>query len=73
MLIDTSFQEYGHKVAFYHGSMDPDLRASVQKAWSKDQINIICATVAFGMGMSQYFHLSVKRTRIILCHYFFRN
>ena len=53
----TSFQEYGHKAAFYHGSMDPELRSSVQKQWSKDEINIICATVAFGMGMIQFFWL----------------
>lgn len=45
------FQEFGHKAAFYHASMDPDERASVQKMWSKDEVNIICATVAFGMGM----------------------
>lgn len=44
-------QECGHKCAFYHGSMDPAQRASVQKQWSKDEINIICATVAFGMGI----------------------
>jgi len=31
--------------------MDPDQRAHVQRQWSKDEINIICATVAFGMGM----------------------
>lgn len=43
-------QECGHKSAFYHGSMDPAQRAFVQKQWSKDEINIICATVAFGMG-----------------------
>lgn len=43
-------QKLGHKAAFYHGSMDPGKRAFVQKKWSKDEINIICATVAFGMG-----------------------
>ncbi|KAH1222093.1 ATP-dependent DNA helicase Q-like 4A [Glycine max] len=45
--------ECGHKCAFYHGSMDPVQRASVQKQWSKDEINIICATVAFGMGINK--------------------
>lgn len=43
-------QEYGHKAAFYHGSMEGAQRANIQKQWSKDEINIICATVAFGMG-----------------------
>lgn len=47
-------QECGHKAAFYHGTMDPAQRAFVQKQWSKDEINIICATVAFGMGTYNY-------------------
>lgn len=45
-------QECGHKAAFYHGSMEPAQRASIQMQWSKDEINIICATVAFGMGIT---------------------
>ncbi|KAI7728903.1 hypothetical protein M8C21_012297, partial [Ambrosia artemisiifolia] len=51
--IAENLQEYGHKAAFYHGSMDPDKRAAVQRMWSKDEINIICATVAFGMGINK--------------------
>ncbi|KAK6156989.1 hypothetical protein DH2020_011237 [Rehmannia glutinosa] len=47
------FQEYGHKAAFYHGSMDSPQRSMIQKQWSKDEINIICATVAFGMGINK--------------------
>ncbi|XP_050942878.1 ATP-dependent DNA helicase Q-like 4A isoform X2 [Cucumis melo] len=46
-------QECGHKAAFYHGSMDPAQRSFIQKQWSKDEINIICATVAFGMGINK--------------------
>lgn len=45
-----TFQECGHKCTYYHGNMDPAQRAFVQKQWSKDEVNIICATVAFGMG-----------------------
>lgn len=48
--VRINFQGLGHKAAFYHGSMDPGQRAFVQRQWSKDEINIICATVAFGMG-----------------------
>ncbi|XWS67950.1 hypothetical protein CRYUN_Cryun04dG0048600 [Craigia yunnanensis] len=51
--VAEKLQEYGHKAAFYHGNMDPVQRASIQKQWSKDEINIICATVAFGMGINK--------------------
>ncbi|XP_041012179.1 ATP-dependent DNA helicase Q-like 4A [Juglans microcarpa x Juglans regia] len=51
--VAEKLQECGHKAAFYHGSMDPTQRAFVQKQWSKDEINIICATVAFGMGINK--------------------
>ncbi|KAG6525426.1 ATP-dependent DNA helicase Q-like 4A isoform X1 [Zingiber officinale] len=51
--VAEKLQGYGHKAAFYHGSMDPLQRAYIQKQWSKDEINIICATVAFGMGINK--------------------
>lgn len=51
--VAEKLQEYGHKAAFYHGSMDGVQRANIQKQWSKDEINIICATVAFGMGINK--------------------
>ncbi|XP_027338810.1 ATP-dependent DNA helicase Q-like 4A [Abrus precatorius] len=51
--VAEKLQECGHKCAFYHGSMDPAQRTFVQKQWSKDEINIICATVAFGMGINK--------------------
>lgn len=54
----SSVQECGHKAAFYHGSMDPTQRAFIQKQWSKDEINIICATVAFGMGIIGYYYFT---------------
>ncbi|KAL3638183.1 hypothetical protein CASFOL_018053 [Castilleja foliolosa] len=51
--VAEKLKEYGHETAFYHGSMEPTQRAMVQKQWSKDEINIICATVAFGMGINK--------------------
>ncbi|CAM8986358.1 unnamed protein product [Rhodiola kirilowii] len=51
--VAEKLQEYGHKAAFYHGSMESSQRAFVQTQWSKDEINIICATVAFGMGINK--------------------
>ncbi|KAF2319851.1 hypothetical protein GH714_019616 [Hevea brasiliensis] len=51
--VAEKLQECGHKAAFYHGNMDSAQRAFIQKQWSKDEINIICATVAFGMGINK--------------------
>ncbi|KAK9134720.1 hypothetical protein Syun_014050 [Stephania yunnanensis] len=51
--VAEKLQACGHKASFYHGSMDPQQRAFVQKQWSKDETNIICATVAFGMGINK--------------------
>ncbi|KAG8368802.1 hypothetical protein BUALT_Bualt15G0084600 [Buddleja alternifolia] len=51
--VAEKLQEYGHKAAFYHGSMEPTQRAFIQRQWSKDEVNIICATVAFGMGINK--------------------
>ncbi|KAJ0250590.1 DEAD/DEAH box helicase domain-containing protein [Hirschfeldia incana] len=51
--VAEKLKEFGHKASFYHGSIEPTQRALVQKQWSKDEINIICATVAFGMGINK--------------------
>ncbi|KAJ0976927.1 hypothetical protein J5N97_012401 [Dioscorea zingiberensis] len=51
--VAEKLQECGHKASFYHGNMDSSQRAYVQRQWSKDEINIICATVAFGMGINK--------------------
>ncbi|CAH8383819.1 unnamed protein product [Eruca vesicaria subsp. sativa] len=51
--VAEKLKEFGHKAAFYHGSIEPTQRALVQKQWRKDEINIICATVAFGMGINK--------------------
>ncbi|KAG5248487.1 DNA helicase family protein [Salix suchowensis] len=51
--VAEKLQECGHKTAFYHGNMDAAQRSFVQRQWSKDEVNIICATVAFGMGINK--------------------
>ncbi|EXB87372.1 ATP-dependent DNA helicase Q-like 4A [Morus notabilis] len=55
-------QECGHKAAFYHGTMELSQRAFVQNQWSKDEINIICATVAFGMDVRFVIHHSLPKS-----------
>lgn len=39
--------------AFYHAGMEKAERANVQRAWQAGQVRIICATIAFGMGIDK--------------------
>lgn len=60
-------QKNGVKCAFYHAGMDPDERLQVQQDWQADRVQVICATVAFGMGIDKpdvrfVFHFTVPRT-----------
>jgi ATP-dependent DNA helicase RecQ len=42
----------GIKVAYYHAGMQPQDRSAVHMAFSKDEVQVVIATVAFGMGRS---------------------
>lgn len=37
----------------YHAGLDAATRAANQRAWSNDEVSVVCATVAFGMGCAQ--------------------
>ncbi|MDF1497345.1 MAG: RecQ family ATP-dependent DNA helicase [Patescibacteria group bacterium] len=43
----------GINAAFYHAGMEADRRSRVQEAFIKDKVSVICATIAFGMGIDK--------------------
>lgn len=43
----------GIKAKFYHAGMDSSERSKVQEKFLKDDTQIICATIAFGMGIDK--------------------
>ncbi len=45
--------EMGIKCAHYHAGMSTEDRSEVQEAFTKDDIRVIVATVAFGMGIDK--------------------
>ncbi|WP_339227946.1 ATP-dependent DNA helicase RecQ [Oceanobacillus sp. FSL K6-2867] len=55
------------EVAFYHGGMDQVDRVSIQQQFMNDQLDIICCTSAFGMGINKsnirliiHFHIPLQ-------------
>lgn len=50
---DSLKRKHNLSVCFYHAGMDKEDRTSVQNAWAKNEILIIVATVAFGMGIDK--------------------
>lgn len=65
--ISALVEKNGIKCAYYHAGMEPDERLKVQKAWQADELQVICATVAFGMGIDKpdvrfVYHYTVPRT-----------
>lgn len=45
--------EWGIRAMHYHAGMDPDERFEVQTKWQHNTIQLICATIAFGMGIDK--------------------
>ncbi|HVC01882.1 MAG TPA: ATP-dependent DNA helicase RecQ [Steroidobacteraceae bacterium] len=44
---------HGVRAAAYHAGLSPDERAATQERFRRDDIDVVCATVAFGMGIDK--------------------
>jgi ATP-dependent DNA helicase RecQ len=51
--VAASLQKAGFKAEFYHAGLPSDKRSKVQEQFLKDDIQIIVATIAFGMGIDK--------------------
>jgi ATP-dependent DNA helicase RecQ len=49
----ASLQKAGFKAEFYHAGLSSEKRSKVQEQFLKDDIQIIVATIAFGMGIDK--------------------
>jgi ATP-dependent DNA helicase RecQ len=43
----------GVRAAAYHAGMTPEQRAQTQERFSRDELDVVCATIAFGMGIDK--------------------
>ncbi|PZX19025.1 ATP-dependent DNA helicase RecQ [Palleronia aestuarii] len=45
--------EAGHSACFYHGGMEAEARRDVESRFAREDGLVVCATVAFGMGVDK--------------------
>ncbi|ETN64392.1 ATP-dependent DNA helicase hus2 [Anopheles darlingi] len=49
----TDFRKAGIKAKSYHAGLTDTVREATQKEWIGDRIKVVCATIAFGMGIDK--------------------
>ncbi|KAL6449825.1 SGS1 ATP-dependent helicase SGS1 [Candida maltosa Xu316] len=63
----AKLNEYGLRTSFYHAGMSAQDRFKIQTNWQSGKLQLICATIAFGMGIDKpdvrfVIHLYIPRT-----------
>lgn len=51
--VAARLQKEGFPATFYHAGMTPEARSRAQEHFIQDKVPIICATIAFGMGIDK--------------------
>jgi RecQ family ATP-dependent DNA helicase len=51
--VSEALKKHGLKAEYYHAGMEPPHRSQTQSLWSAGRIDVICATIAFGMGINK--------------------
>ena len=52
-MVAEALQEHGIQAEAYHAGLSAQQRSSVQERFKMDQIEVVCATIAFGMGIDK--------------------
>ena len=52
-MVAMELKKKGINAAAYHAGLSTDERASVQERFKMDQVQVVCATIAFGMGIDK--------------------
>ncbi|MEY3239669.1 MAG: hypothetical protein RIR11_1107 [Bacteroidota bacterium] len=51
--LSNKLNEKGFKTEYYHAELPPPRRSKVQEDFINDRVPVICATIAFGMGIDK--------------------
>jgi ATP-dependent DNA helicase RecQ len=51
--LSEQLSEHGVNAAPYHAGLAPEIRSRTQERFLRDEVQVVCATVAFGMGVNK--------------------
>ena len=51
--VAASLARYGFRAAVYHAGLSAEERTQAQQAFKRDDVQVVCATIAFGMGIDK--------------------